>query len=114
MQRLVVCWAALAASAFLMPRAESAPSQPAGDGISLAVTVGADASEGACGTDATLQATAGDQVNFCYLVTNHSTTTLEWHSLVDDLNGPIFIAAPATLAPGETYQYNRVETATSS
>lgn len=89
-------------------------SHPEGDGIGLAVTVGTDVSEGACGTDATLQVTAGDQVNYCYVVTNNSAATLTYHTLSDDVNGPIFTAAPVTLAPGASYQYNRVVVATTS
>jgi len=81
-----------------------------GDGISLAVTVGLDPTS--CGTDTTLAATAGDQINYCYTVTNDSSTTLAWHTLADDLNGPLFTAMPATIAPGATYQYNRLVTVT--
>jgi hypothetical protein len=92
----------------------AATAHPGGDGISLAVTLGTDVSEGACGTDTTLQATVGDPINFCYVVTNHSTTTLNFHSLADDVNGPIFTSLPVTLAPGASYQYNRVITAATS
>ncbi len=69
-------------------------------------------SEGACGTDTTLAVTAGDQVNYCYTITNNTDEPLAWHTLTDDVHGPIFIDAPATIAPGGTYQYNRLAIAT--
>ena len=87
---------------------------PDGQGISLAVTLGSDTSEGACGTDATLQVTRGDQVNYCYVVTNNSTTPLTFSSLSDDVTGAILTDAPTTIAPGASYQYNRIVTATDS
>lgn len=92
---------------------DPAPAAPAG-GIGLDVRLGFDPTEGACGTDTTLQATRGDQVNFCYVVTNNSSTPLNWQTLADDVNGPIFTTQPITLAPGASYQYNRIVVATDS
>jgi hypothetical protein len=104
----------LCARPSLSADAVASASNPDGDGIALAVTLGTDVSEGACGTDATLQVTAGDQINYCYVVTNHSAATLTYHTLSDDVYGPIFTAVPVTLAPGASYQYNRVVVATTS
>jgi hypothetical protein len=106
--RIAVC----AALPLLFSEAAIPAAAPAGQGIDLAVTIGTDPTEGACGTDTTLAVTAGDPVNYCYTVTNNTDTTLAWHTLSDDVNGPIFIDAPATIAPGATYQYNRLVTAT--
>ena len=114
--RFLLCMS-LAASVplFMAERPAAADAaHPGGEGISLAVTLGTDVSEGACGTDTTLQATVGDPINFCYVVTNNSSTTLNFQSLADDVNGPIFTAIPVTLAPGASYQYNRVVTAETS
>jgi hypothetical protein len=96
----------------LMPAASSAA--PQGDSIELAVTLGTDPAEGACGTDTTLTVTAGDQVNYCYLVTNHSGETLHFSTLLDDVSGTIFTNAPTEIPAGGTYQYNRLVTATAS
>jgi hypothetical protein len=87
---------------------------PAGDGMSLVVSLGTDTSEGACGTDVTLQVTRGDQVNYCYVVTNNSATPLTFSSLSDDVTGAILTDVPTTIAPGASYQYNRIVTATDS
>jgi hypothetical protein len=103
-----------AALPLLFSEAAIPATAPAGQGIDLAVTIGTDPSEGACGTDTTLAVTAGDQINYCYTVTNNTDETLAWHTLSDDVNGPIFIDAPITIAPGATYQYNRVAVATAS
>ena len=93
---------------------DPARAAPAGDGISLDVSLGTDVSQGACGTDTTLQVTRGDQINVCYVVTNNSDTTLNYQKLSDDLDGIIFPATPITLAPGASYQYNRFLVATDS
>ena len=98
----------------LFSQAAVPASVPAGDGIGLVVSLGSDTSEGACGTDTTLQVTAGDQVNYCYVVTNNSAETLTFHTLSDDILGPIFTDVPATIPPGASYQYNRIVTALTS
>jgi hypothetical protein len=106
-------WAAVSALVplFVSPVSSAAP---AGGDISLAVTLGSDISEGACSSDSTLEVTAGDQVNYCYTVTNDSATPLFFSSLADDVSGPIFIDQPTAIAPGAKYQYNRIVTATAS
>lgn len=106
-------WAAVSVLfPLLVPQPASAA--PRGGGISLAVTLGTDPTEGACGTDTTLSATAGDQVNYCYLVTNGSDETLRFSTLSDDVSGTIFTDQPTTIPAGGTYQYNRLAIATAS
>ena len=101
--------------ALLFSSAASAATAGAdGQGIDLSVTLGTDTSQGACGTDTDLEATAGDLINFCYVVTNNAGTTLTYQTLADDVTGPIFTDVPVTIAPGASYQYNRVVTATAS
>jgi hypothetical protein len=86
----------------------------AGGGIDLAVTLGYDPTPGACGTDTTLEVTRGDQINYCYVVTNGTAVPLTFHTLSDDVTGSIFTDLPETIAPGASYQYNRVVVATES
>lgn len=85
-----------------------------GTGIDLSVTLGTDLADGACGGDTQLEVTRLDLVNFCYVVTNHSATTLAWHTLADDVSGVLLSAAPINLPPGASRQYNRVVTARES
>jgi len=48
----------------------------AGDGgIALALTVGTDTSDGACGDQTALSVMTGTQLNYCYVVTNQSGST---------------------------------------
>ena len=94
------------------PLAGATVATPLGQRITLAV--GTDLGPDACSTSTSLQATVGDQVNLCYEVTNQSTTTLAVQSLGDDVDGAIFTAAPITLAPGASYRYNRIVSATTS
>ena len=79
--------------------------------LCLEVTLGTDTTTGACGTTDTLDVSVGDQVNYCYTVTNDTGTTLQFHTLVDNVNGTIFSLLPQTLADGATFQYNRITTA---
>lgn len=71
----------------------------------------ADASDpNACGTATSIDVTAGDQVNYCYSVTNQSSATLNYQYLRDDRSGSLLTQQPLTLAPGASYQYNRIAT----
>ena len=84
-----------------------------GGGINLTVGLAEDnGNPTQCGTATTLSATAGDQINFCYTVTNNSATTLNYQTLSSDLDGTLFQNQPITIAPGASYQYNRIVTAT--
>lgn len=100
--------AATAASTVPAPAHVAAPADTCSAGICLSVTLGTDTSEGACGTATTLDVAAGDPVNFCYKVTNGSSDTLNFQWLRDDVDGAFLSAVSQTLAPGATYQYNRV------
>ena len=86
-----------------------------GTGISLTVGLAEDNGDpNQCGTATTLSATAGDQINFCYTVTNNSSSALNYQSLAEDVDGTIFTNMPQTIAPGASFQYNRMVTAGSS
>ena len=104
-------------SAALRPARAAAMAGQAGscdaDGICLAVTVSRNLDPQACDGGPSLDAVAGEQVNFCYTVTNHSATTYEYHTLGDNGADPdqqFLFAVHQPLAPGESYQYNRILT----
>ena len=82
------------------------------DGICLQLTLAPANRDipGLCGTATTLQVEAGDQVNFCYRVTNNSGRELTYQSLSDNVNGVLFTEISHPLAPGETWQFNRTTT----
>jgi len=86
--------------------------QDAASPIDLAVTVApADAAHpDACATSTVADVTVGDQVTYCYKVTNHSQDTLNYQYLRDDVLGSLLTQMPQTLAPGASYQYNRTVT----
>lgn len=93
-------------------RLAAAAHAPAGDGIVLTVGVMLDNGDpAACGTAQTLAVRVGDPVNFCYTVTNASTLALGYHTLVDSVDGGIFSLLHHELAPGESFQFNRIVTA---
>jgi hypothetical protein len=52
----------------------------------------------------------GDAVNFCYTVTNASSLTLGYQTLADSVDGEIFSLLHHDLAPGESFQFNRIVT----
>lgn len=86
-----------------------------GGGISLTVGLAEDnGNPTQCGTSTNLSATVGDSINFCYTVTNNSGIALNFQTLSDDVSGPIFTNMPQTIAPGASFQYNRIITATAS
>lgn len=64
----------------------------------------------ACGAATSIDVTVGDQVNYCYRVTNRTGETLNYQSLRDDRSGVLLTEKPVTLAPGQTYQYNHIVT----
>jgi hypothetical protein len=63
-----------------------------------------------CGTATTLDVTAGDQVNYCYTVTNDSGLELDYQSLSDNIDGSILALVNESLPAGGTLQYNRTAT----
>jgi hypothetical protein len=102
-------WATLAATLIAATATGFARAAAAGSGIQLQVTVGTDLAAGACGDATSLDVVLGDSVNFCYRVSNRSSTPLAYQAASDDIDG--VIVAPGTnrvIAPGETYQYNRI------
>ena len=93
-------------------RAAATAAAPTGDGIALTVGLMLDDGDpNACGTSQTLAVHAGDAVNFCYTITNASVLVLGYHSLVDSVDGQIFSLLHHNLAPGESFQFNRIVTA---
>ena len=86
-------------------------SAPAGDGVALTVGLALDNGDpNACGTTQKLAVRVGDAVNFCYTVTNASGLTLGYHTLVDSVDGEIFSLLHHDLAPGGSFQFNRIVT----
>ena len=79
-------------------------------GICLQSTVGTDLSAGACGTVDTLDATVGDQLNFCYTITNNTGVELDYQSLSNNVDGTLLSYLQQPIADGASFQFNHVET----
>ncbi|HEX5124059.1 MAG TPA: hypothetical protein VFV97_12500 [Rhodanobacteraceae bacterium] len=79
-------------------------------GICLQSTVGTDLSPNACGAAEAIDATVGDQLNFCYTVTNNTGVELDYQSLANNIDGSLLAFANQPLAAGASYQYNHIET----
>jgi hypothetical protein len=95
--------------AVLLLTAFAASTAFAGDsGIDLEVTVGTDLSPDACAPASSLDVAIGDEVNFCYRVTNNTSTTLAYQSFDDSVEGSFLADEALSVAPGETLQYNRI------
>jgi len=112
---------ASAGHAFTLGTAPAKPAHTDGgtcapDGLCLAVTLAlaAPGNPDLCGTDTQLDVSAGDQVNVCYTVTNHSATTLNYHTLSDDHVGQLLGNENVAIAAGGTYRYNRTIVASPS
>lgn len=89
-------------------------------GVEFEVTVGT-APGNACGSESAIEAIAGAQLNYCFRMTNRSDVTLNHHTLTMATFGHasqyhltssdrFFHALERPLAPGETWQYNRMIT----
>ncbi|HEY0229941.1 MAG TPA: hypothetical protein VGC55_01710, partial [Dokdonella sp.] len=77
------------------------------EGLCLAVTV-ALADPGnpqACGSETSIVADVGDQISWCYTLTNNSTQTLSWQTLSDSLNGTLFSEQQQDMTPGQSVRY---------
>jgi hypothetical protein len=85
----------------------------AGD-LCLVSTVGTDLSAGACGTADTIDATNGDQLNFCYTITNHTGVELDYHTLENNVDGTLFTLLNQPVPDGGTFQFNHIETVTAT
>jgi hypothetical protein len=86
------------------------------NGLCLVVTLAPaqSANPALCGTQTDLAVNIGDQVNICYTVTNHSTTTLNYQTLADDHVGNLLTNQNVAIAAGASYQYNRTITASTN
>jgi hypothetical protein len=67
-----------------------------------------------CGTSTNLSVVVGDQVNFCYTVTNHTGVDLSYQTLADTLGGTLFSLTQEDLPDGGSIQFNRIVTAGTS
>lgn len=65
-----------------------------------------------CGTATDVEVNVGDQVNVCYTLTNNSSQTLQYQSIVDSVDGAIVTFDPTPIAPGESHNYVRTIVAT--
>lgn len=81
-----------------------------GTGVCLVATVGTDTSDGACGTSASIESTVGDQINYCYTITNNTSIDLDYHTLTDSIDGTLFALDEHPVPPGGTFQYNVIRT----
>lgn len=79
--------------------------------IDLRVTISNDPTPGSCGTEQSLEVSFGDQINYCYTVTNDSGDDLRYHTLVDTHEGIVLQDYERDLPPGQTFQYNIIRTA---
>jgi hypothetical protein len=84
-----------------------------GQPLCLQVTVGlADpANPGHCPTTASIVADVGDQLAWCYTVSNQGSDTLNWHSLRDSVHGDVVVQVQQALAPGQSLRYVHRRTA---
>jgi hypothetical protein len=78
--------------------------------LCLAATVGADLTPEACASTQTIDATVGDQLNFCYTITNNTGIALDYHTLQNNIDGSLFSLTNQPVPAGATFQFNHVET----
>ncbi|MET0231243.1 MAG: hypothetical protein ABW186_09965 [Rhodanobacteraceae bacterium] len=79
-------------------------------GICLVTTVGNEVLPDACASEDTIDATIGDQLNFCYTVTNQTGIDLDYHTLQNNVDGTILSERTISIPSGATAQYNVFET----
>jgi len=89
--------------------AGSGGSCAAGD-ICLVSTVDTDLTPDACAGTDSIDAIVGDQLNFCYTITNQTGVALDYHTLQNNIDGTLFSERSISLPPGGTVQYNVIET----
>ena len=92
----------------------SAGMASAGSNLTLDVTVGTDVTAGACAAVDTVTVDPGTDVNYCYTITNNGAETYETHSLDTNFFGLLLDNAPQTLAPAASFQFNDVQTTSST
>jgi len=78
--------------------------------LCLVSTVGTDTSPTACATTDTIDATVGDELNFCYTITNNTGIELDYHTLTNNVDGTLFTLLNQPVPNGGTFQYNNIET----
>ena len=78
--------------------------------LCLVSTVGTDTTAGACATTDTIDASVGDQLNFCYTITNNTGVELDYHTLENNVDGTLFTLLNQPVPDGGTFQYNHIET----
>jgi hypothetical protein len=84
-------------------------------GLDLSLTLALDNGDPAqCGGSSNLSVVVGDQVNFCYTVTNHTGVDLNYQTLADTIGGTLFSLTQEDLPDGASIQYNRIVTAGAS
>ncbi|MBA8889359.1 hypothetical protein FHW12_003602 [Dokdonella fugitiva] len=90
-----------------------APRACSADGLCIDVGVAlADPGQpDACSTQTSIVADVGDQLAWCYTLTNGSDHTLSWHTLSDSLHGDLFAQLHQDIAPGESWRYIKLEVA---
>ena len=79
-------------------------------GICLVSTVGTDTAPLACAATDTIDVNIGDQVNFCYTITNNTGIELDYHTLTNNVDGTLFTLLNQPVADGASFQYNNIET----
>jgi len=82
--------------------------------LCLVSTVGTDTSPGACGSADTIDATVGDQLNFCYTITNNTGIELDYHTLENNVDGTLFSLLNQPVPDGGSFQFNHIETVSST
>lgn len=82
-------------------------SEPAGSNISLTVGLTPNGDGSSCGFATSVQVNVGDLVDFCYTVTNHSSTDLAYSTLVDSVDGTLLDFTPTSIPAGRSYVYHR-------
>jgi len=80
--------------------------------LDLHVTVSTDLTADSCGTAQTIDITAGEQVNFCYTITNDSDDLLGYHTLIDDIDGTLLQDFAQDVPAGQSFQYNDIRVVT--
>jgi hypothetical protein len=81
----------------------------AGD-LCLVSTVGTDTTAGACATTDTIDATVGDQLNFCYTITNNTSIELDYHTLQNNVDGTLLSLLNQPVPANGTFQFNHIAT----
>jgi hypothetical protein len=82
--------------------------------IDLHVTVGTDLTADSCAAAQSIDIVAGDQVNFCYTITNNTNDVLSYHTLSDDIDGILLQDFAQDVPPGQSFQYNDIRVVTAS